>query len=165
MDLQQLAACTRLPLRKLRYVIDHELVPGLDFKMKTAANEVGRPRRLADDAAFAVAWVAVMLTGGVQRTTATQFLAAVIDLPCRGPSDEPRRGHELLARLTSVGGEGRASFAEGRYVRLQLIIHDIPYDTGWCVPDTGHNLVADYSPRLVLESDLGQLRREIFGPS
>lgn len=66
MDLQELAQRTALPLRKLRYVVDHDLVPELHYKL--AHDEAGRPRRFASDVGFAIACVTSLLEGGLQRT-------------------------------------------------------------------------------------------------
>jgi hypothetical protein len=161
MDLHDLAARTNLPLRKLRYVIDHGLVPRLNLKLATS--EVGRPRQLAQDAAFGVAWVAILLEGGMQRTTAKDFVAAILNLRINLKGGNFYRGHELLARFMGEGGTGRALLADGVHVRLRLTIHNQQHDTGWCERQTGAALAAAYSPRLIVESDLTRLRDEIFG--
>ncbi len=52
MDLQQLAARTRIPIRRLRHCLDEGLVPGLKFQI--SEDEVGRPRKFNEDVGFAL---------------------------------------------------------------------------------------------------------------
>ena len=160
MDLYKLAARTHLPVRKLRYVIDHNLVPGLNLTLAT--NEAGRPRKFADDAAFGVAWMATLLDGGMQRTTAKHFIATILDMQVQ-LSGEHYRGHQLLSRFMTEGGIGYALLADGVNVCLRLTIHDLKLDTDWRQPQTGAAPDKNYLPRLTVESELTRLRDQIFG--
>ena len=53
MDLQTLANRTGVPLRKLRYVLDHRLLPGM--RIKHAFEFVGQPRSFAEHEGFGIA--------------------------------------------------------------------------------------------------------------
>lgn len=161
MDLQELANRTGLPLRKLRYVVDHNLVPGLNYKL--AESEAGRPRRFAPDVGFGIACVTALLHAGLQRTAATEFVAAMLDVPFRWPSGKMLYGHQVLSEFCRRGSEGRMFLADGVNVKIDVKISDATVPAKWCEPHTGATLAEEYEPRVVVELDIGRLRREIFG--
>ena len=160
MELQELARRTALPLRRLRYVVDHDLVPGLNYRL--ASDEAGRPRQLAQDAAFGVACVAALLQGGMKRTEATSFIAALLDFPYRTKKGESWPGHHILSRFLTAGGDGHVRLGDGVNLWLELTIHDHLLDTGWRERRTGAALAKGYAPRLVIDLDVGWLRQGIF---
>ncbi|MCC7418711.1 MAG: hypothetical protein IT428_00380 [Planctomycetaceae bacterium] len=63
MDISQLHAATGISRRKLRYVLDHRLVPGLDIEI--VPDEVGRPRKFAVDVGLAIVSAATLLELGL----------------------------------------------------------------------------------------------------
>lgn len=160
MDLQELAQCTGLPLRKLRYVLDHQLLPGLTFEV--AENEAGRPRRLAMDVAFGVACVASLLDGGVQRSTASFFIDSILKLRYPTKGGTPWYGHEILAKFLERGESGHVQLGDCANLRLQLKIHE-QFDTWWLQAGTSAKLDARYQPRTLIDLDVGWLRRAICG--
>lgn len=159
MELQELAGRTGLPVRKLRYVLDHDLVPGLKYKL--ASEEVGRPRQFSTDAAFGIACVGALLGGGMQRAAAASFMSAMLDFRYRLKKGDIWQGSQILSRFLSHGTEGRARVGDGVHLELDLKISEERLHTGWREPRTGAALAEDYAPRVVVELDLGRLRHEI----
>ena len=87
MDMAELAARTGLPARKLRYVFDHRVLPGLHG---TSAGH-GVPRTFTDYEGFGIALAARLLDAGLTR----RVVATVLDVACRptgstlAPADVP----------------------------------------------------------------------------
>lgn len=161
MDLHELAACTGLPLRKLRYVLDHGLLPGL--MIEVATNEPGRPRRLAPDLAFGVACVASLLEGGVQSSTASFFIGAIPQLRYLWTPGHYWHGNEIVSKFLERGEGGYVQLGDCTNLRLQLTISSNVVDTGWLQPRTSAKMAADYQPRTLIQLDVGSLRQAIYG--
>jgi len=161
MELAELAACTGLSLRKIRYVVDHELVPGLRFRI--ANNEVGRPRHVSPDAALGIACVAALLEGGLQSAVASQLIAGIVTLRYRQSNGKLWPGHEILVTFLQRGEAGQVQLGDGVNLRLKLVISGQDFDTKWLQPGTSARLAADYSPVTLVELDLGRLCRNIRG--
>ncbi|MBY0312873.1 MAG: hypothetical protein K2W85_12450, partial [Phycisphaerales bacterium] len=63
MDLNELAVRTGLPVRKLRYVLDHRILPG----RQSVASGHGVPRTFTPFEGYAIALAARLLDAGVTR--------------------------------------------------------------------------------------------------
>src|SRR5262245_52839072 len=72
-DLQTLHERTGIGKRKLRYCLDHKLIPELSIEL--ADDEAGRPRRFADDVGFGIVCAARLLDLGLPHETIRLFLA------------------------------------------------------------------------------------------
>ncbi len=155
MDLSTLACRTRLERRRLRYVLDHELVPAL--KIKIVNDESGRPRNFADDVGVGIACAVTLLDLGLPHETIRQFLTALLDVKLK-PTDSHRALHTILKSplrpldaYVDFGGDG--------CVRLNLA----GYDTGWLKPGK-KSPRANFAPGVIVRLNIGQIRDQVFSP-
>ncbi len=74
MDLQQLHERTGISNRKLRYCLDHALVPGVSI----GQDEVGRPRKFHEDVGFGIVCAAKLLELGLPHETIRLFLRGFV---------------------------------------------------------------------------------------
>lgn len=153
MDIQTIASRARLPLRQVRYVLDHRLLPGL--RVKAAENEVGRRRHFTDFEGFCVACAAALLHGGVKRETVLRLMSALRDVAWPGANNKRHNNKALGALYDIYVGKGPADvlFGDNAAIRLQAQ----PNDTGWLQPETGA-LLKDYRPAVTIQLDLARLR-------
>lgn len=109
MDLNELASRTGLPVRKLRYVFDHRVVPGL----AGCFSGHGVPRTFTEFEGFGVALAARLLDAGLTRKVVLAGLTAA----CRpGRSTDTRTDVPLLRAYTVAAG--RLEIGDGRYLRV-----------------------------------------------
>jgi hypothetical protein len=127
MDLQEIARRCDLPIRLIRYVLDHRVLPGQPYEQQK--NERGQPRVVTAFEAFGIAIAAHLLNAGIRRANvaiAIKDLAEMQPVPKRHPRDrffqvihqstEPSKmridshGH---IRCVSIGGEVFPGPAEG----------------------------------------------------
>lgn len=155
-DLQELADRTGLPLRKLRYVVDHELLPGMKFKI--SAHEAGRPRHFAQDAALGIALIAMLLDAGLRRTAAKEFVRALLDLPMQDGKGGIFRGYEVLRWMSDRGSEVWVELGDGTHLRMKFD----DWESGWLEPSRGARLDKNYRPITSLRVDLAALRDRIL---
>jgi hypothetical protein len=154
-ELQTIAMRACLPLRTLRYVLDHRLLPGA--RVMQAEHAAGRPRYLTGHEAFGLACAALLLQGGLKRQTVVSFMDGLCQLTWSGR--QRRRGNAgeqpaLITALTSKNEAASARFGDSVNLRIQVGSRD----TGWVQPKTWAKLSDDYAPRIVVDLDLGQLR-------
>jgi hypothetical protein len=169
MDIQSIAQRARLPVRKVRYVIDQRLLPGLRARLQTALP--GQPRSYTDMEGFFIACAAVLLDGGVQRRTISEIMARLADMPWPlpgTPDASPTSKHRIVGRpqtvLTMMYRASKAAsevlIGDGMHLRLRL--HGT--DTGWLESRTLVRLEKDYRPTVVIQLDLGVLRTAFGRP-
>jgi hypothetical protein len=156
-DLARIAETSGLPPRKLRYVLDHGLLPG----GRVVSRGRGAARSLEPLSAFAVVIAAVMLEAGLKRALVRDCMAGICQPSGRDPSSMP------LARALYARGPARLEVGDWRYVRL--VAQRIPgrrvasadTDTGW-LPLAGHAPPAPgFTPLMSIGLDLGQLRGKV----
>jgi len=150
MELAELAARTGLAARKLRYVLDHRLLPG----QRGDGPGHGVPRSVTPFEGFAVAVAAHLLDAGLTRRLVTAGLAVLADA-ARG---KPVRSAPLFAAFTSGGG--RLEFGDGQGVRLSVPGRpgvQVAVDTGWRAMTPTERLPDGYSPVVRVTFDLGEL--------
>ena len=153
MDLQTLHSRTGLSLRKLRYVVDHELVPGM--KIVLAPGEAGRPRQFADDIGWAIACAAALLESGVQRTIIPKFLEVLRSIEVESGNDRA----PVIPCLLRNPQPAEALLADGTHVKLTVYVNDF----GWRTLDGKMSPAPKKKPRVTISIDLGQITREILG--
>ncbi|MEX2140541.1 MAG: hypothetical protein WD894_14860 [Pirellulales bacterium] len=153
MDLQTIAARTGLPLRKLRYVFDHRLLPGL--RVKHATEMTGHPRYLTSLEALGVACAAALVEGGMRREAVVDVLTGLTIL--RWSSNGPKQSLTLLEKAGQTGvSPALASLADGAYLRFQIGKRD----TSW-LNRTSFAVEADFRPRVIVQVDVAALRDAI----
>ena len=150
MELAELAARTGLAARKLRYVLDHRLLPG----RRGDGPGHGVPRSVTPFEGFAVAVAARLLDAGLTRRLVATALATLA-VAARG---KPVGSAPLLAAFTSGGG--RLEFGDGRGVRLSAPGRpgvQVAVDTGWRPLTLAERLPDGYSPMVRVTFDLDEL--------
>ena len=155
MDLAELAARTGMPIRRLRYVVDHRVLPGL---RDTPAGQ-GVPRTVTDYEGFAIALAARLLGSGMTR----KLVAAGLDAACRPPASTDSPAEAPLCRAYAAA-DGRLEFGDGRYVRV--VAPRSPgvgpaVDTGWLAVVPSPAVAADYRPGVRVAVELGGLARVV----
>lgn len=157
MDLQELHERTAIPRRKLRYVLDHGLVPGLPVEI--AAGEAGRPRRFHDDVGVAIVCAARLLELGLPHETIRHFLAGLVKIELRGKGRG--RGEPALRAVLERRWPATAHLGDG--VNVRLTVEDLEYDSGWHAPAGAAPVPRTYRPFVHLSLDLGRIQAQIFG--
>jgi len=151
-DMAELSARSGVPVRKLRYVFDHGVLPGV----VGVAPGQGIPRTLTKFEGFAIALGARLLDTGLTR----QLIADCLTVACRCPRESPSHAPLYHAYL---GSHGRLEIGDGRFVRL--FAARIPrvvaaLDTRW-LPLKGGVLPAGYTPAVLVTVELGTLAETI----
>jgi hypothetical protein len=161
MDIDVIARRIRLPPRKVRYVLDHGLLPGTRGTLQ--ADLRGRPRTFTPLEAFFVACAALLLEAGVKRGSVWQLMDRIVAMPwpvgrppvrlspLQGATVRPRKAMEAMyywAREATV-------LEVGDGVHLRLLSGSI--DTGWVAPPTWTPLHPDYQPVISFRIDFTQL--------
>jgi hypothetical protein len=168
MDVQEIARRTGLPVRKVRYVLDQRVLPGMRGRPQT--HLAGQPRSFTDREGFYIACAAVLLEGGVQRRTVVEVLARLPDLPwpLPGSGDAPQTLRQrAVGRPRSavealyLGGGGPALVLIGDAVNLRLQVGGV--DTGWLEPRSLARLDEGYRPRVTIQLNLEPLQ-DAFDP-
>jgi hypothetical protein len=152
MDLQTVARLTRLPVRKIRYVLDHRLLPRL--RVAGQPDLVGRARILTDLKGFAVACAAILLESGVRKEAVVEFMAGLSDFPVGKRRDDKHPVYAVQKAFEAKGMPAEAMLADWINLRFKFGRHD----TGWVQPRTYAPLADMYQPRVVISIDLASLR-------
>jgi hypothetical protein len=153
MDIQTISKRTQLSLRKLRYVLDHRLLPGT--RVQLAVNAAGQPRQFTEFEGFAIAAAAALLDGGLKRDSVIRFFSALADFSWDVFRGKPQNA--LLNVFSSADVPALCQFADDTNIRVVLAQRD----SGWVQPHTNAKLDANYRPRVTVELDLARLRDEL----
>jgi hypothetical protein len=157
MDLQTLADRTKVPLRKLRYVLDHRLLPGL--RVKHARERTGHPRSFEEFEGFGLAGAAALAEAGVRRETIVLFMDVICDLELELPSAQRIGRIALVAAFQEGADPAVGMVGDGALVRVKIKT----LDTGWIAPKALAK-VTDFAPRVIIQLDLALLRKAIRQP-
>ncbi len=155
MDMAELAELTGLPVRKLRYVSDHRILPGL----AGTATGHGVPRTFTDFEGFGIALAARLLDAGLTRKTVAACLAIAFR-PGGPPETAPI---PPLMRAYNAAG-GRLEFGDATYVRVHAPrragIGGV-FDTGWVPMAAAGPACGGYAPEVLVAVELGGLVRAV----
>jgi hypothetical protein len=152
MDLQALCQRTGISKRRLRYCLDHNLVPGL---VNVARDERGRPRRFAEDVGFAIVCAAVLLDLGLPHGRIRAFMEGMLQIKWKDSQD-------LV--LLAVLERPFAAFAElGDGINVRIVVADPDNRSPWVAPGNPAPLAADYEPSVVVRLNIGKIRDQVFG--
>lgn len=162
MNIESIARVVRLPPRKVRYVIDQQLLPGA--RGAPQADVRGKPRSFTELEAFFVAGAALLLEGGIKRGTVIAILKRLAVMPWPlTPGPLPLSSMQRGAAQPRTGMEAAFSWAReptalhiGDGVNLRLVSGKV--DTGWVEPRTWAPLRPDYVPQVSITVDFAQLR-------
>jgi hypothetical protein len=166
LEIQEIARRVALPVRKLRYVIDQRILPGMRGRLQE--ERAGRPRAFTKVEGYFVGIAATLLDAGVQRGTITELLARLTDAawPPPGADLPPPSGLQraitqpktVAEAMYLAPGKG-ASICLGDGGNLRFRLRGI--DSGWVVPRR-LNRLQDYRPRVVIELHLDSLYAAFF---
>ena len=154
MDLQELHDRTGLNRRKLRYCLDHGLVPGLNIEI--AANQAGRPRKFHEDVGFGIVCAATLLELGLRHERIRHFLNGLLEITLKGEGTSK----PALVAIFERRAPAVARLGDGVYVRLTVA--DYGYDSGWVDPAGIHWPPHCYRPISEVVLDLGQILEQLF---
>jgi hypothetical protein len=152
-DLAQISQTSGIGVRKLRYVLDHRLLPGA----QDASRGRGTARSYTPFEAFAVVVATLMLDAGLKRALVRDCLAALARGSIRNVDQIP------LYKAFYQRGPARLEVGDWNYARLTVAAHP-PWpasDTGWLALGKGRPPGASYNPLVCLVLDVGQIRRLI----
>jgi hypothetical protein len=153
MDIKILSERTSIPVRQIRYVMDHELVPQQSWVV--GEYSVGRARAFDEIAGIFIASAAYLLNAGYKRESVRDFLTATCNVMPemkRNPLNFPE------ARIVLAGnGAARVQFGDGRYLRWIT-----SRGTGnWIDTKVPGNRVATVSPKVIVELNFGEIRDRV----
>ena len=154
MDIQTIATKTRIPIRKIRYVLDHRLLPGT--RVKTDAERVGHPRSFTDVEGFGIACAAALLVCGVKRNAVIEFMESICGYAWEHVKGQ-RRHMTFVQAAFLPQREAIAMLGDGLTVRFQIGERL----TDWFQPVTFAQL-KDYHPRGEIRLDLGRIRDDLL---
>jgi hypothetical protein len=154
-DLQTLHERTGISKRKLRYCVDHKLIPELDIEL--AVDETGRPRKFAEDVGFGIVCAAALLQLGLPHDTIRLFLKGLLDITLGGDGPKKRALVAVLERDASAV----AHLGDG--VNVRLVVEEYDYDSGWFAPGNPAPLAKEYKPVVTVTLNLGKIRDHVFG--
>jgi hypothetical protein len=149
MDIVSLSKVSGLPLRRLRYVLEHGVLPG------AAKASRGRriPRSFTGFESFSIAVAAVLMEGGQRRSS----VADCIGILTVEPSPHPARVECPLFHAYLSSGEARLEVGDGVNVRVRGVRGNKHFDTGWLQAATGVSLTKSYVPFVMMSIDVTRL--------
>lgn len=159
MDVQTIADRTRIPVRKVRYVLDHRLLPGL--RTKSDDERVGHPRVFIDSEVLGIACAAALLEGGVKRDLVVSFLDFLVSYNVRSTPKRQRK-HVSAYEEAFISNSSKIEAMVGDTVNMRIRIDD--WDSGWIQPRTFAPL-KDFHPRVTIQVDLAALKEALFPPA
>lgn len=150
MDLAELSQRSQLERRKLRYVLDHKLVPELHIEIKD--EEHGRPRHFAEDVGFGIVCAARLQEAGVLHDSIRGFLRALLELKFDTQDSQPALAYVMRHNLSSY-----ADWGDDAYARLRVD----DWNSGWRKAGSRKpDHKAD--PVLIFTLNVGRIRDQVF---
>lgn len=158
MTLADLADRTMVPLRQLRYTLDHGLLPGA----QSASRGRGSYRSFTEFEAFGIACSALMLVAGLRQGVVRDCLT----LLSRYPTKRARRITEVPLYQAFHASDG-AYLEVGDGVNIRLSgsspFPRLQFDTGWRQIATGARVTDAYEPLVIISLNVGALRSRVTG--
>lgn len=159
MDLAELSARTGLPVRRLRYALDHRVLPG----QAADAPGQGVPRTFTPFEGFGIALAARLLDAGLTR----RLVAAALAAACRPTDGGPGSPSNTPLYRPFAHAAGGVEIGDAPYVRVRAprapgVGPEL--DTGW-VPLDDDPAPPDYRPAVLVTADLGELAGAVRDPT
>src|SRR3954451_4631062 len=141
-DLAEIAGRSGIAARKLRYVLDHALLPGGQL----ASRGRGAVRSFTPFEAFGLATAALMLEAGLKRALVRDCLAVLCRAPGRDGGDVP------LYRAFAADRSARLEVGDWEFVRLSGSGRSPgkSFDTGWLPLAEGAVPAGAYTPLVMV---------------
>ncbi len=155
MDLAAIHHATKLPLRKLRYVLDHGILPGM--RSQTDRSRVGHPRSFGPLEGYSIALGATLLEAGLRRELVARFFDAVTEIEWETFGPRKRKLSALESSFSLQAGSAVAEIADGRYIRL--IIGKRSKD--WSDLESPRFDETKHTPCVVIRVDMTSVRDQI----
>ena len=155
-ELSTISQRSGVELRKLRYCVDHELVPERTWFL--AEHEAGRPRRFDSITAVYLVCAARLLESGVRRDAIKSLMQHVgrFMKPGRNPLHLPLIAEAFASRQV----DALIEFAEGSHYRCRVG----KTDSGWlCVDGKLRPAAPDFSPVAVISLNVSLVRKRLIG--
>jgi len=153
LDIQTIATKTGLPIRRIRYVLDHRLLPGM--RIKTNSDRVGHPRSFTDLEGFGIACAAALLECGLKRDAVVGFMECLCGYVYKSG---PKRRPPISALHSAFHSQHEAMAMLGDSVNVRFQIDQ--RDTDWLQPGT-LALLKEFQPRGEVQLNLGRLRDDL----
>ena len=153
-DLRDVSNRIGLPIRRLRYVLEQELVPNRTWFV--VEDDVGHPRRFDRITAVYIACAAFLLEAGHKRDAIRELMEAIskVQPEGRNPFGVPTLAHAVLSQVSAT-----VKFGDGRYVRWIVG----KKDSGWVDPESPQKKLANCEPKIVVDINFGVVRDLVCG--
>ena len=166
MDITELAKITGIERRRLRYVLDHELVPRIHLSFVEDA--AGRPRQFYPDVGFAIVCAARLLDFGLAHLKIHDFLAGLLELPFRNTPHpdpaSPRADESCMGTLLQQQHfSAMAYLADDGWVKASFEFDGHLHETRWYSFVTKQYRPSNFKPCAVLSLDVSRIRDLVFG--
>lgn len=157
MDLQTLHKKTRLSLRQLRYILDHDILPGT--RVATDPSKVGRPRSFTEFEGFSIAVAASLREAGLRRSVLSRIFAILAEPKWDTPGSHRPRISPLEAAFSPSKAKEVSiiEIADGRYLTLSIAGNRIE---GIDLQANGA-ISKKYEARVTVTVNLGRVRDEL----
>ena len=153
MDIASLAKISGLPIRTLRYVLEHHVLPNSERASK------GRrvTRSFSGFECFGIAIAAALIEGGQRRSVVAECLLVL----CAEAKPITRSVNCHLNKAYGATGKTRLELGDGVNVRIEAVEGYAPFDTGWIQAATGVKVDKAYDPFVRLSINVGPMRQAI----
>lgn len=156
LDLATVASRTGIELRKLRYCVDHELVP--EHTWHTAEGEHGRPRQFDEVTAVLFVCSALLLDAGVRRDAVKWLMGRItrFQKPKPNPLNMSLVSYNIQARkpLTVMAAES---------THCRWLAGDL--DSGWIDTENGFKRDPRFQPFVSIAVDVQTVAKTILDQS
>lgn len=153
MDLDLVHQRTGISARKLRYCLDHNLIPGMEIHL--AVDESGHLRQFNEFFGFMIVCATKLLEVHLPHKKIRLFFDGLLQIF----NDHAPKDIAARAVLTK-GLRFCAHFGDGANVRVE--IGRPRYDSGWIAPGNPAKLDSGYTPTWTIMLDLGKVRDELW---
>lgn len=150
MDLAELSQRSQLERRKLRYVLDHKLVPELHIEIKDEQH--GRPRHFAEDVGFGIVCAARLQEAGLLHDSIRGFLRALLELKFDAQDPQAALAYVLQRKLPAY-----ADWGDDSYARLRVD----DWNSGWRKAGS-RKPDPKVDPLLIFTLNVGRIRDQVF---
>jgi hypothetical protein len=156
-DLTEIAGRSGIAARKLRYVLDHALLPGGQL----ASRGRGSVRSFTPFEAFGLATAALMLEAGLKRSLVRDCLAVLCRASGRNVGDVP------LYRAFVADRSARLEVGDWEFVRVVGSGRSPrkSFDTGWLSLADGVAPATTFTPLVTVTLDIGLICRRVGTPT
>jgi hypothetical protein len=156
MDLQTLADKTNLSMRKLRYVLDHGILPAT--RIDPDDSRRGHPRSFSEAGGFNIALAAILLDAGLRRELVSRFFEGMTAVDSRFRLKLSHAGNLLQAASEPQRNPCLAHILEGRYLSVTIGDQESP----WIDLESLRKAKLVATPRVAVTIDMGQIRDDVL---